>query len=150
VPDPVKVVDGRRSLAEASGGVVAELRDLARGARDLEARGRVAAREGARAVAVGRAREAEALVARPIKQITVKGRQQAFVVYEPLVIAGEDDAQLAPAPDDLQLQALGEQALAQRAAGDVAACIAAYRAILDLRPDDEATRRLMAELEPEG
>jgi hypothetical protein len=86
-------------------------------------------------------------IARPLRLVQVKGRRQEFMVYELLAIRGSD-AELAPRDGDEALVALSLVAADHRAAGDVAAAVTAYHAVLARFPDDRVTRSQIAELTP--
>jgi adenylate cyclase len=47
------------------------------------------------------------IVARPLRRVQVKGRKQAFMVYELLGIADSEDRELVARPDDKRLSTIG-------------------------------------------
>jgi len=85
-------------------------------------------------------------LARPLRKVRVKGRRQEFMVYELLGITGTDDAELEPAPEDVELVALSTKAADLRIAGDIVGAETAYDAVLARFPDDRVTRALKSEL----
>lgn len=85
-------------------------------------------------------------IARPLRSIRVKGRKGELMVYELLAIAGTDDPELAPRPEDAELVRLSTQAADLRDAGDVSAAATAYRAMLERFPDDRVAKHLLEQL----
>lgn len=85
-------------------------------------------------------------IARPLRSIRVKGRDQELMVYELLAISGTDDPELMPRAEDAELVRLTTQAAELRDAGDKAAAADAYRALLARFPDDKVATQLLAQL----
>lgn len=80
----------------------------------------------------------EAVVARPLDKIAVKGKEEGIVVYE--LMALRDVA----TPDQLQAEALGERALDAYLAGNFDAATDAAGALLKILPGDVSARKLLA------
>ncbi len=87
-------------------------------------------------------------IARPLRTVQVKGRQQELMVYELLALTDTTDPELLPRPGDLELVRLGTVAADLRGQGDTAGAVAAYRALLAAVPGDPVTQALLAELAP--
>ncbi|HEY4175772.1 MAG TPA: adenylate/guanylate cyclase domain-containing protein [Kofleriaceae bacterium] len=85
-------------------------------------------------------------IARPLRPVRVKGRRQEFMIYELLAIAGTDEPELGPRPDDEELVLLSTKAADARRAGDVPGAMHAYEAVLARFADDRVTRLLLDEL----
>jgi adenylate cyclase len=83
------------------------------------------------------------ILARPLRRVRVKGRKQDFMIYELLGIAGSDDAELRPGPQDERLCELTRVASARFEAGDLAAA-AGYREILREFPGDRLATAMLA------
>jgi adenylate cyclase len=84
-------------------------------------------------------------VARPLRQVQVKGREQAFMIYELLGMARSDDPELAARPDDLRLSEMTWAASKRLETGDRAEAALRYREILRQFPDDSVARTMIAE-----
>jgi adenylate cyclase len=79
----------------------------------------------------------EAVVARPVDWVSVKGKAQAGLVYELLGLAGQ-------VPDDvLRLVARYAEGLDRYRGRDWAGAVAAFEACLVLRPDDAPSRLML-------
>jgi class 3 adenylate cyclase len=88
--------------------------------------------------------QAEILV-RPLKRVEVKGRKTEFMIYELLALRASDDPELRIRDRDEQLIAMTWHASQKFEAGDFAAAERAYRAILEVFPDDSLARFMRAE-----
>jgi hypothetical protein len=88
--------------------------------------------------------QAEILV-RPLKRVQVKGRKTEFMIYELLALRASDDPELRIRDRDEQLIAMTWHASQKFEAGDFAAAERAYRAILEVFPDDSLARFMRAE-----
>jgi len=87
-------------------------------------------------------------LARPLRTVQVKGRQQELMVYELLALTDTTDPELLPRPGDVELVRLATVAADLRGRGDTTGAIAAYRALLAAVPADVVTQALLAELAP--
>jgi class 3 adenylate cyclase/ABC-type nitrate/sulfonate/bicarbonate transport system substrate-binding protein len=85
------------------------------------------------------------ILARPIKRAQVKGRKTEFMIYELLALRASDDPELRIRDRDEQLIAMTWHASQKFEAGDFAAAERAYRAILEVFPDDSLARFMRAE-----
>jgi adenylate cyclase len=79
---------------------------------------------------------ASEVLARPMRRVQVKGREQAFMIYELLAIAGSGDPELAARPGDEKLSEMTWAASARFERGDLAGAAEGYRAVLQDFPDD--------------
>jgi adenylate cyclase len=80
-------------------------------------------------------------VARPLRHVQVKGRKQAFMIYELLGIAGNDDPELAVRPHDQRLSEMTWIASKSFEKGDLAQAALHYREILQQFPGDSVPNR---------
>ena len=87
----------------------------------------------------------EQILARPMRRVRVKGRKQAFMIYELLGIAGSADPELAPRRRDERLSELTAAASAGFEAGALEAAADAYRALLREFPDDPLAKAMLTE-----
>jgi len=87
------------------------------------------------------------ILARPLKRIQVKGRKTEFMIYELLAFRASDDPELRVRDRDEQLSAMTWEASQRFEAGDFAAAVCVYRAILDSFPDDPVARFMLQECE---
>ena len=87
------------------------------------------------------------ILARPLKQVQVKGRKTKFMIYELLGLRASDDPELRVRGRDEQLSAMTWQASQRIEAGDFAAAEHAYRTILDNFPCDPVANFMLAECE---
>jgi adenylate cyclase len=80
----------------------------------------------------------------------VKGREQRFMIFELLGIAGSDDPELRPDANSTELSELTSKASALFEAGDFRAAASAYRRILARYPADPVAEAMLgtAELMP--
>jgi adenylate cyclase len=83
----------------------------------------------------------EAIVARPLDKLAVKGKAEGIIVYELLALRD------AATPEQLRMEALGEEAMDAYLAQDFDTAAAACRALLKLRPRDVSARELLARSE---
>jgi class 3 adenylate cyclase len=91
------------------------------------------------------------ILARPLKRVQVKGRKTEFMIYELLALRASDDPELRVRDRDKQLTEMTYFASQKFEAGDFAAARLAYRAILEVFPDDSLARFMIAEcMEREG
>ncbi|MGA9321464.1 MAG: adenylate/guanylate cyclase domain-containing protein, partial [Xanthobacteraceae bacterium] len=84
------------------------------------------------------------IVARPLRRVQVKGREQAFMVYELLALAGSDDAELKLRPQDKKLSDLTWAASGAFEKGDFAEAAARYAEILKEYPNDAVPKSMLA------
>jgi class 3 adenylate cyclase/ABC-type nitrate/sulfonate/bicarbonate transport system substrate-binding protein len=89
----------------------------------------------------------DAVLVRPLRSVTVKGRAQRFMIYELLGIAASDDAELRPAEDAAELIRLTGEASALFEAGKFREAAGAYRALLGWHPGDPVASAMLAEPE---
>lgn len=89
----------------------------------------------------------ESIMVRPLRHIAVKGREQQFMVYELLGIAGSDDAELKSDKDVTDLIRLTCAASNLFEQGRFEDAAAAYRKILGGFPGDPVARAMLAEPE---
>jgi class 3 adenylate cyclase len=80
------------------------------------------------------------LVVRPLREVQVKGRVHAFMVYELLGIEGDDDPEVAVHEADARLGRMTWDAWRHLERGDVAQASRGYRAILDEYPGDPVAK----------
>jgi class 3 adenylate cyclase/ABC-type nitrate/sulfonate/bicarbonate transport system substrate-binding protein len=85
------------------------------------------------------------ILARPIKRVQVKGRKTEFMIYELLARRTSDDPDLRVRDRDEQLSAMTWLASQKFEAADFAAAECAYRAILEVFPDDSLAKFMIAE-----
>jgi hypothetical protein len=83
------------------------------------------------------------ILVRPLRRVTVKGREQRFMIYELLGIAGSDDPELRPAGDAVGLSELTRAASNMFEAGQYKQAATAYRMILDHYPTDPVARAML-------
>jgi adenylate cyclase len=84
------------------------------------------------------------IVARPLRRVQVKGRKQAFMVYELLAIAGSDDPELEARPADKRLSDLTWAASGAFEKGDFAEAARRYAEMLKEYPDDAVAKSMLA------
>jgi class 3 adenylate cyclase/ABC-type nitrate/sulfonate/bicarbonate transport system substrate-binding protein len=84
------------------------------------------------------------ILARPLKRVQVKGRKTEFMIYELLALRASDDPELRVRDRDEQFCQMTLQASQKFEAGDFAAAERAYRAILEVFPDDSLARFMIA------
>ena len=87
------------------------------------------------------------IVARPLRRVRVKGREQAFMIYELLGIAGSDDPEVGPRRRDERLSELTVAASARFEAGDLERAAEAYRTVLREFPEDPLATAMLRECE---
>jgi class 3 adenylate cyclase len=80
------------------------------------------------------------IVARPLRPVSVKGRQSRFMVYELLGIRDALDAELRAGDDAIELCALTSAAMATLKSGRIAEATMRYDAIVDKFPGDAVAR----------
>src|SRR3984893_1457303 len=85
------------------------------------------------------------ILARPLKRVQVKGRKTEFMIYELLALRASDDPELRVRARDEQLSAMTWEASQQMEAGDFAAAVRGYRAILDKFPGDPVAKFMLKE-----
>ena len=85
----------------------------------------------------------DAILVRPLRDITVKGREQRFMIYELIGIPGSDDPELRPVGDAAKLSEMTRSASGLFQAGDYPAASNAYRRILDRYPSDEVAKSML-------
>jgi adenylate cyclase len=84
------------------------------------------------------------IVARPLRRVQVKGRKQAFMVYELLAIAASDDPELKTRPQDKRLSDLTWAASGAFEKGDFAEAAQRYAEILKEYPNDAVANSMLA------
>lgn len=87
------------------------------------------------------------IVARPIRSITVRGREQRFMIYELLGISGERDPELMPATDAVHLSEMTCLASERFERGDFNSAAEAYREILTEYPEDPIAKAMVKVLQ---
>jgi adenylate cyclase len=87
---------------------------------------------------------ASKVVARPLRRVQVKGRVQAFMVYELLAIVGSDDPELKARPRDALLCEMTWNASRYFERGDLSEAVDGYKAILAEFPDDTLAKSMLA------
>ena len=85
------------------------------------------------------------VVARPLRRVRVKGRQQDFMAYELLGMAGSDDPELAVRPQDERLSAMTWRASECLEKGDIEEAVRRYREISREFPNDPVANVMLAE-----
>jgi class 3 adenylate cyclase/ABC-type nitrate/sulfonate/bicarbonate transport system substrate-binding protein len=83
------------------------------------------------------------IVARPLRKLRVKGRQQEFMVYELLGLRDADDPEVAVRHEDARLCEMTAEASAHLEAGRVAEATLAYRGILERFPGDRVAHSML-------
>lgn len=89
----------------------------------------------------------EAILVRPLRQVTVKGREQRFMIYELLGIAGSDDPELSAPRDVTERIRLTSNASALFEAGRFTEAAIAYQALLERFPEDPVAQAMLVEPE---
>ena len=89
----------------------------------------------------------ESVLVRPLRRVTVKGREQRFMIYELLGIADSDDPELRPAEGAADLMRWTSEASALFEAGKFREAAGAYRELLDRYPGDPVAGAMLAEPE---
>jgi adenylate cyclase len=89
----------------------------------------------------------DAVLVRPLRSVTVKGRAQRFMIYELLGIAGSDDPELRAAENTAELIRLTSEASILFEAGKFREAAGAYRALLGRHPGDPVASAMLAEPE---
>jgi hypothetical protein len=90
------------------------------------------------------------ILARPLKRVQVKGRKAEFMIYELLALRASDDPELRVRDRDEQLCQMTWQASQKFETGDFAAAERAYRAMLEVFPDNSLARFMIAECKRQG
>jgi class 3 adenylate cyclase/ABC-type nitrate/sulfonate/bicarbonate transport system substrate-binding protein len=85
------------------------------------------------------------ILARPIKRVQVKGRESMFMIYELLALRASSDPDLGVRDRDEELCAMTWTASRLVEAGDLSGAEQAYRAILNIFPDDSLAAFMMAD-----
>jgi class 3 adenylate cyclase/ABC-type nitrate/sulfonate/bicarbonate transport system substrate-binding protein len=85
------------------------------------------------------------ILARPLKRVQVKGRKTEFMIYELLALRTSDDPEVRVRDRDERLCQMTWPASQKFEAGHFAAAKHAYRAILEVFPDDSLARFMIAE-----
>ncbi|MBI5323255.1 ABC transporter substrate-binding protein [Bradyrhizobium sp.] len=85
-----------------------------------------------------------AVLVRPLRRMAVKGREQRFMVYELLGVAGSDDPELRPAKDAAELIRLTREASDLFESEKFREAAAAYRRILSRYPGDPVARAMLS------
>jgi adenylate cyclase len=84
------------------------------------------------------------IVARPLRRVQVKGREQAFMVYELLGIADSDDPELEARADDKKLSEMTWIASRFYEKGDFAGAGRRYSEILEEYPSDAVAKSMLS------
>jgi adenylate cyclase len=87
---------------------------------------------------------ADKIVGRPLRRVQVKGRTQAFMVYELLGVADSTDPELEARADDKRLSELTWIASGYYEKGDFAAAALRYSDILKEYPNDPVAKSMLA------
>ena len=88
---------------------------------------------------------ASKIVARPLRRVQVKGRNQAFMVYELLGIAFSEDSELKAGPNDKRLSDMTCIASGAFEKGDFGEAACRYRQILEEFPNDSVAKAMLVE-----
>jgi class 3 adenylate cyclase/ABC-type nitrate/sulfonate/bicarbonate transport system substrate-binding protein len=83
------------------------------------------------------------IVARPLRKLKVKGRQQECMVYELLGLRGVDDPELAVRGEDECLCAMSAEASVHLEAGRIPQATQAYLKVLERFPNDAVTQAML-------
>jgi adenylate cyclase len=86
------------------------------------------------------------IVARPLRNVQVKGRKQDFMIYELVGLANTDDPELEVRPADRRLTEMTWLASKCLEAGDFGGASRRYREILGQFPWDGVARAMLAML----
>jgi class 3 adenylate cyclase/ABC-type nitrate/sulfonate/bicarbonate transport system substrate-binding protein len=86
---------------------------------------------------------ASKVVARPLRHVQVKGRKQAFLVYELLGMAGSGDAEIEARPRDIQLSQMTWGASEYFERGHFSEAVRRYRKILEEFPNDAVAKSML-------
>lgn len=86
------------------------------------------------------------ILARPIKRVRVKGRESMFMIYELLALRAASDPDLGVRNRDDELCAMTWTASRLVDAGDLSGAEQAYRAILNIFPEDSLAAFMMADV----
>jgi adenylate cyclase len=86
----------------------------------------------------------EIILARPLRQVQVKGRKQEFMIYELIGITNSNDPELEVRPDDRRLSEMTWAASRCFEAGDLEAAACRYREILEHFPNDGVAKAMLA------
>src|SRR6195952_2356783 len=85
------------------------------------------------------------ILARPLKRVRVKGRETMFMIYELLALGASGDPDLGVRDRDEELCAMTWTASRLFDAGEFSGAEQAYRAILNVFPDDSLAAFMMAD-----
>ena len=90
------------------------------------------------------------ILVRPLRRVSVKGREQRFMIYELVGISGSDDPELRPEVGAVELCALTQTASDLFEAGEYQQAATAYGRILDQYPGDVVAKAMLgtSELAP--
>jgi hypothetical protein len=83
------------------------------------------------------------ILVRPLRRVSVKGREQRFMIYELLGISGSDDLELSPHPGAIELCELTRTASDLFEAGEYRQAATAYQRIMDLHPGDVVANAML-------
>jgi adenylate cyclase len=83
------------------------------------------------------------IVARPLRRLQVKGRNQKFMVYELLGMTSSDNPELEARPGDVRLCEMTRAASSHFESGDMAEAARRYQGILELYPTDPVARSML-------
>jgi adenylate cyclase len=84
------------------------------------------------------------IVARPLRRVQVKGRKQAFMVYELLGITDSNDPELEARADDKKLSEMTWAASGFYEKGDLAGAAVRYSEILEVYPSDSVAKSMLS------
>jgi len=87
---------------------------------------------------------ASEILAKPLRQVQVKGRKQEFMIYELIGITNSNDPELEVRPDDRRLSEITWAASRCFEAGDLEAAACRYREILEHFPNDGVAKSMLA------
>jgi adenylate cyclase len=88
------------------------------------------------------------IVARPLRHVQVKGREQDFMIYELLGFADSHDPELGVRLDDRKLSELTWLASKSFQSGDLARAARGYQEILTQFPNDPVAKSMLTECFP--
>ena len=89
----------------------------------------------------------DTILVRPLRRIAVKGREQRFMIYELLGIAGSDDPELSPKQEAAELIRLTGEASALFESEKFEEARVAYGEILGRHPGDPVAKAMLAQRE---
>jgi class 3 adenylate cyclase/ABC-type nitrate/sulfonate/bicarbonate transport system substrate-binding protein len=83
------------------------------------------------------------ILVRPLRRVVVKGREQRFMIYELLGIAGSDDPELRPGLESIELSEMTATGSSLFEAGKFYEAATAYQRMLDRYPGDPVATAML-------